>query len=507
MQHLIYFTVNGNDANTGGAKEWFPVSDTPYGTNTTNPTHADRTLEQVRDGLLGFINANVAANNYFGSDTFWPALVEVHYKNGTKFVPIGGGNATADGTKTVGEYLLKSLDIPFTEDNLSEKLATLRYGVDYEFKMGHDAYVLFATMNHEKADAEAKLNNTHFVQIQYELDFGIYGAEGNDHTYYPSIEKALEADAKNIVVNSNVTVDNSLDIPAGTTLTITAGNKLTLGKNTLTIKTGATLVVESTASIEGAVIDEALENAQSALAAAKSALTSAKAKVSELDKENFTVTSWAALMTALAMQEATLTEIEAKTAAINVAIAALEMLPEEPTIATEASVSDDRTVVSWNLSDYTDGTYADGTNFLDEIVAANQTFGEFIAQLDADALFLALDDLKGCEGEGCATNVQVAGLTPNQFYYLYHFDHDGIVTLVGERLEADADGKLTLALDGFSGYVLTSNEIALPTGVLAPASGAAITATADAVKADLAFVGLIAMFGVLAGAAVLHKRA
>ncbi|MDR0979977.1 MAG: hypothetical protein LBM12_02380 [Candidatus Nomurabacteria bacterium] len=94
-------------------------------------------------------------------------------------------------------------------------------------------------------------------------------------------------------------------------------------------------------------------------------------------------------------------------------------------------------------------------------------------------------------------SLTISGLRVNAKYYLYHYDDEGNVSLVGEYL-ADAEGNTTVKIEKFSGNVLTTAKIELDGGLKAPQSGlmaketsakvAVGSAAAAVVLATVAFV-------------------
>jgi hypothetical protein len=226
-------------------------------------------------------------------------------------------------------------------------------------------------------------------------------------------------------------------------------------------------------------------------------LNSVKAEAATKNEGDYTTESWAVLKFALDLPETTQSEVDVKVAAINSAIGALEEKaaptgPVGPYIVLGEDTEDGRSVI----------IVPGGANdsIIANIAKKNPVFAEFLKKLDSGAIFLELDDRKGCDDAGCAVTIMLSGLEASTTYYLYHYDDSGNVTFVGE-FKTDAQGNVAVSIEKFSGNVLTKGKIVLA-GAQAPSTGAAFTPAGDA----SASYGLAAGISALAGAGEVTRR-
>lgn len=137
--------------------------------------------------------------------------------------------------------------------------------------------------------------------------------------------------------------------------------------------------------------------------------------------------------------------------------------PESPYLSTPITTGDGREVVLVE-NGATDTHVA-------SIADSNEEFAGFVSRLDDDAIFLALDDRGDCDSADCAVTVTVASLEALTKYYLYHYDDEGNVELVGDFM-SDESGSVEVKIEKFSGNVLTTTLVELAgDGPLVPETG------------------------------------
>ncbi len=229
IQGGVYFGIDFNNPGDDPANGWLPVSDTPAGNNndsiynTTDPDNPNRNVAQVKEGIVKFYQAaedSLANRSIFDNpNTFWPSLALVAHRDSTTGTFVVDRDV-ADGSRTIGEYLLEELD---DKNDISE----LVYGEDYIIQapnFGPDGFILLSLIQHGE---EATAENIDWVKVTYKIEFSIYteDAKGNQ-AYFPSIESAIAAGETEIFINDDIVVDKSLEIPSNVTLDILEGASL-----------------------------------------------------------------------------------------------------------------------------------------------------------------------------------------------------------------------------------------------------------------------------------------
>ena len=165
-----------------------------------------------------------------GSPNVWPTFVKIQHFNGTSWVVTTN---TSTGGKTIRQNLMEEMGLINPAD--------LIYGENFRFYMPTNQYILYAferSITNIWPVSGDPTGTRQYIKVSYDVKFPITAYLGTTALYTITLEEALATGSDNIVINSDIIINEDIQIPPGTTVTIKEGVTVEIGSGVNFVNNG-----------------------------------------------------------------------------------------------------------------------------------------------------------------------------------------------------------------------------------------------------------------------------